>query len=1062
LPDFLQRNFMMQPSQLLTVPPGQKLSPRDRLALGSAALARDTGRLPIILVALFAFLLASFPARNSDLWMHLAAGRQLLHQFRLAELSIGWPYDLVCYGLYSAVGGAGLVFFKSLLVVGLGLCLLLLCREGSGWWIAAVCTALALLAMSLRLLLQPAVVSYFLFAIILWSACRTRNETAEPTSGPSFFFGGRVSAVLLVVAFWLWANTDSWLAIGLATLALIWFGRLLDSAYRAKGNRISRAVALAPSLVAVLGLIAVACLINPLHIKAFTLPPELDFFARADSAVRVQAPAQHVSPFQPAYLTEVWRSPAGLAYYPLLGLGLLSFVLALPRWRWERVLPWAGLAAVSAMQVKAIPFFAIVAAPVLAWNLQEFFARHSESERQQGLYWSGATTTLRWVTCAIGVVFLLGAWPGWLQSPPFEPRRWGIEPAPSLERGATAVQRWHEQGHLTAGANGLHLSPASASAFAWFCPAEKAIVNDSLAASVLGIVGAANDGAERLRASGIDHVVVYDTDRTRLFAILSRFLATPQEWPLLDLQGELAIFGWRDPARKGMAAERALPPPMDIERLAFHPTRDKQAPAAGPPAGVGERRWWEVFWKPAPPRLIDRDQATSYLLYAETLKRTSLARHLIGWEKVQSAGIVGAAAVPLFASVPGALLDTDFRLVMLRPPIPERGGSTDTYPPLALITMQMWQPRFAHLNDDTPPSLLYLAVRAARRALAINPEDANTYLVLGDSYLRLLHDTREREWADRLPQLLQLRRVQAAAALNRAIELKPELAQAHLKLGGLYQELGYLDMALQHLRAHFRLMREAPLPSGISADVVREQQAQYEEELKRLAKLVDDGETAYAQEAVQMRVVDRAATALRHGLASKALDLLLDTNVANFGPDGMALELELLLKTGQPDKVLDWSEPEQENALGRSLFHSLRVQALASLGDYDGAQEEAQMTLGRRGTDVSLRDGMSLLIGQAALVESPTAVTLPDWLWRVFPMMQVSASIDNLATKMRQEADFAVLRGVMHLEQGNVEEADTLFRLALDFWKDEAAAADGSGLEFSGRIVAQTCVEWLK
>jgi Flp pilus assembly protein TadD len=64
-------------------------------------------------------------------------------------------------------------------------------------------------------------------------------------------------------------------------------------------------------------------------------------------------------------------------------------------------------------------------------------------------------------------------------------------------------------------------------------------------------------------------------------------------------------------------------------------------------------------------------------------------------------------------------------------------------------------------------------VRAARRALAVNPDDAQAYEVLGESYLRLIRDTRERAWRSRLPQLVQIRHVQASAALNQAVLLNP-------------------------------------------------------------------------------------------------------------------------------------------------------------------------------------------------------------------------------------------------------------------------------------------------
>src|SRR5688572_23046039 len=71
----------------------------------------------VLFVSTFAFLLASFPARNSDVWKHLAAGRDVargqlpLDNTAFADTGAGstWLYDLVCYGVYSVAGGTGLV-----------------------------------------------------------------------------------------------------------------------------------------------------------------------------------------------------------------------------------------------------------------------------------------------------------------------------------------------------------------------------------------------------------------------------------------------------------------------------------------------------------------------------------------------------------------------------------------------------------------------------------------------------------------------------------------------------------------------------------------------------------------------------------------------------------------------------------------------------------------------------------------------------------------------------------------------------------------------------------------
>src|SRR5262249_58163726 len=136
--------------------------------------------------------------------------------------------DLLTYGLYEVLGGPGLVFVKVLLVVGLALMLLRLSRTGPGWGIPAACTALALLAMSLRLflLVQPAVVSYLFLALTLWFL-RERAETPKPSGAPPPA-PSRLPPLLppwpLWVLFVVWANMDSWFLLGLATVALVWMG----------------------------------------------------------------------------------------------------------------------------------------------------------------------------------------------------------------------------------------------------------------------------------------------------------------------------------------------------------------------------------------------------------------------------------------------------------------------------------------------------------------------------------------------------------------------------------------------------------------------------------------------------------------------------------------------------------------------------------------------------------------------------------------------------------------------------------------------------------------------
>src|SRR5262249_27966445 len=153
-------------------------------------------------------------------------------------------------------------------------------------------------------------------------------------------------------------------------------------------------------------------------------------------------------------------------------------------------------------------------------------------------------------------------------------------------------------------------------------------------------------------------------------------------------------------------------------------------------------------------------------------------------------------------------------------------------------------------------------------ALAANPDDAQAYLVLGECYRLLLEATRERAWARYMPELVQLRWAQATTALNRAVALNPRLATAHLRLHELYRQMGYLDLALNHLGTYLELARKA---RRAGAEPTPEED-RLQEELPRLAKGVESRNKEYAEAAPNLRVLDRALLASRAGLAGKARD----------------------------------------------------------------------------------------------------------------------------------------------------------------------------------------------
>jgi hypothetical protein len=1016
------------------------------------AASLSPGRLnwmAICFLALFAALLASFPARNSDLWIHLAAGRELARgqsPFEAARLSAGdrapstWLYDLLSYGVYSALGGPGLVVCKVLVVVGLALLLLRLSRAGPGWGIPTACTALALLAMSTRLLVQPTTVSYLFLALTLLFLPLREQVEANRTFLP------RPPWPLLIL-FLVWVNMDSLFVVGLGTVTLVWLGRAMDLTRRGDketGRKEERTPgALALQLLGSLAILGAVCLLNPSHVFAF-LPSQWEWFGSSFASASFPASGQVTSPFQRAYFANFWQSPAGLAYFPLLGLGLLSFVLNPSRWSWQRFLPWVGLALLSALQARAIPFFAVVAGPVLAWNLQAWGARLDIPRP--------IAQPLRVVTVSLGLILLLCAWPGWLQGLPYEPRQWAVQTSPSLEGAPKEVKLWYQEGRLAPDVRGLHLSPETYYAFDRFCPEEKKVLDDGLALAVRGDPQAPEDWDERMRSAGVNHVIVYDSNRERRLAVLERLFGDSEQWPLLHLEGDLAIFGWRDPAKKGQGSEAHFRDWQENpNRLAFQPAKDKKAPQSNPNPDPEPRHWWDAFWKPIP-HSSDTDEARLRLLHAETLKQSSPIRLAFEWQANQYAALAGASGG--WQGL-GGLCDVHLRLALFRPPMPELSPGEESLP---AITWQVsaLQRKFNLERDYTSPALLYLAVRSARRALAINPDDAEAYWVLGESYLRLLKDTRERMWALRLPDLAKLRQAQAISALNQAATLKPDLAEAHLSLFELYRDLGFLDLALEHLRAHQKLSgRRGPN---------REQALSLEEELDKLAKSVAERETAYASEAPRLRVADRAKLAFDKRLAGKARDLLLASDVSAFGDEGVEIELELLLRTGRANKVRDWTRPEQKSALGATTYHWLRVQALAASGDYTRAREECeQLASVRRGREPEqLREMMAGLIGQEILDEQPVGASMLDLPARAFGRIKFLNRVAGLANGLKDDANAKVFQGLLALEEGDVEEARVAFTLALDLWKDEAAAATGAGLDFAARPIAEGYLYWLK
>ena len=197
--------------------------------------------------------------------------------------------------------------------------------------------------------------------------------------------------------------------------------------------------------------------------------------------------------------------------------------------------------------------------------------------------------------------------------------------------------------------------------------------------------------------------------------------------------------------------------------------------------------------------------------------------------------------------------------------------------------------------------------------------------------------------------------------------------------------------------------------------------------------------------------------ALELGLAGRARELLLESDVAAFGPRGMALELELLLRTGRASEVRDWTDPEQQEALGTS-YHWLRAQALAASGDYALAEEECEelaRTVAPGGQDAAerrrIREALATRLGQAVLEGQPGGGVVPYLIRQALAWRGLNDRLVFFAQSEQREANATVLAGLLALEEGQVVQAKASFRRALE-----------GGPSFNGWPGAKSCLDWLE
>jgi hypothetical protein len=292
---------------------------------------------------------------GSDMWWHLAAGRELL-QTRTLWMVDAWSYtaagaewlnhewlsDIVFYGWVSLWGVESIVYWKWLVTVAAFITLQYVLKRETGSPLAAfLCSAMAVAIAAPFIDVRPQLYSLLNFSLLLL-----------------LLLGRRANPWALMLLFLVWVNLHGGFFFGLMALGVLLFPW--------------RDFSLGNLRVAVLvGLLCVlAASLNPSGLKTFLYPLTYAF----DTSSPYRGLGEWLSPFKPGGI----RSPA---FFVFMWAPLAAVLYLLPAVRRVTGVPWEGLILTGltlAMALTSRRFIslygmslAIMLAPLLAWCLEK-------------------------------------------------------------------------------------------------------------------------------------------------------------------------------------------------------------------------------------------------------------------------------------------------------------------------------------------------------------------------------------------------------------------------------------------------------------------------------------------------------------------------------------------------------------------------------------------------------------------------------------------------------------------------------------------------------------------
>jgi hypothetical protein len=339
--------------------------------------------IPIIICMALAAFFVYFPITDSDIFWHLAAGREMVAQkhvlytdpfaFTLASprwIDLHWLFQLLMYGIYSLGGFTAIIGFKLLIVACIAAILCLTHRSARYLVVTAFLTAILLYAVRYLIDVRPILITLLFMA--LYVALFERAETIK-RKWPLWW------CVPLQI---LWTNSQGLYMIGLFIIGAYWAEALWRFIIR-KGDRPIMETAL-------LALCAASCLLNPYGISGLLLP--FNLFSRINPVV-TNIYSLNISENVPLFALTGFEAGYRTAVIITAIIAIALFVCNRKRLQPAHLMLFVGFAYLAFSAVRNVLLYVVIVIPIIGYYTANIDLRKLIAPLPSG-YRSGLTAAV--------------------------------------------------------------------------------------------------------------------------------------------------------------------------------------------------------------------------------------------------------------------------------------------------------------------------------------------------------------------------------------------------------------------------------------------------------------------------------------------------------------------------------------------------------------------------------------------------------------------------------------------------------------------------------------------